>query len=1028
MYFNEQDTRRILDTCNDRIVEVISDFVDLTPRGSKFFGQCPSCEHPAGLEVNTAKKIFKCFKCGNVAGNSAVSFLMKAEGKSYPEALEFLNNKFLVISQPAPAKKSKTAKKTKVTSKSFCERMLAASGLAQKDVQATVFVKDENKTTLTSNVFKAGSVDHKFEIIAGDDVIIEYFDLEGAPIKYETKDAKGKYTGKYKEFFRIRYQYPEEHLDKDGKPVKYRSPYGSGSFIFIPEFIRKAFRAKQKIKTLFLQEGEKKAEKACKEGIPSVAVSGINMLGQNGRLPEDLIRIIQALEVEEVVFLFDSDYSDLSNHLKINDSVDKRPRNFFNAARSYKEYMRTLKAREIYVEIYIGHVKQNPKSDKGIDDLLANTLKETPEKLREDIEALMNKKDLTGDYIRLFKITSWTDSKLEEIWNLNNPTAFAKANYDVLKNLPEFRIGRHIWKFNDKGEIESAQPLEADEKYWEEIRGEDRHGNPKPVQYEFRYGRCFSFLQNRGYYRYRELDGKNYQFIHINHPVVRIVEPWEIRDFVIDFTKVAATEGVLEMLYRGGVQYLGPDKLSNLMFMKPLFEETSRDRQRLYFSENCFDITSSDIKEIQYTAVNYNIWSDQKREFPAKLIPEKLFDITLDENNKFDIRFTAAGERCQFLQFLVNTSNFTWRKKKQLEEGDTTVVIDPDEEYENVLHLISKIAAFGFLTLSAKDRSVSRAVVAMDGKQSEVGQSNGRSGKSILGEALKQVQKTLYIDGKKKEIESDPFIWDGLDEKYSTVFLDDVRTNFSLEMLFANITGDWNANWKGGRRFTIPFAISPKIYITTNHALNGTGSSFRDRQYLIAFSDFYNDEHKPAEDFGGLFFDDWDFDQWNLFWNLVANSLQTYIKFGPIQAPGERIETRQLRQSMGEMFLAWADEYFSDENRLNAKLNKKHLYDEYLKYSNINPKFITTTKFKNNLKAFCTWKGYIFNAHMYDPISGKPLNYDRDGRPVEDDKSGGVEYVSLYNRPVNAIDVIPVVVEKNEGTTIIKPKTDDKPF
>ena len=115
MYFNEQDTRRILDTCNDRIVEVISDFVELTPRGSKFFGQCPSCGAPAGLEVTPGKKIFKCFKCGNVGGNSAVSFLMKAKGKSYPEALEFLNNKFLVISQPAPAKKSKTAKKTKVS-------------------------------------------------------------------------------------------------------------------------------------------------------------------------------------------------------------------------------------------------------------------------------------------------------------------------------------------------------------------------------------------------------------------------------------------------------------------------------------------------------------------------------------------------------------------------------------------------------------------------------------------------------------------------------------------------------------------------------------------------------------------------------------------------------------------------------------------------------------------------------------------------------------------------------------------------
>lgn len=1033
MFYNENDTRKILDACNDRVVDVISDFIPLTTKGHKHFGECPECHRETGLEVNSAKGIFKCFKCGQVSGNSAISFLMKAQGMTYPDALDYLNRKYLIVFEPAKPEKKVTkkavAKKSK--EKSYCDRMLSESGLAQKDVQATVFVKDENKTVLTSNVFKAGTVNSKFEIIPGDDVIIEYYDLEGAPVKYEVKDDKGKLTGKFKEFFRIRYQFPEEHKDKDGKPTKYKSPYGSGSFIYIPEAIRKLWREKQTIKRLFIQEGEKKAEKACKEGIHSVAVSGIMMLGQNGRLPEDLIRLIKDLGVEEVVFVFDADYNDLSTHFKINDSVDKRPRNFFNAARSYKEYMRTLKGREIYVEIYIGHVKPNIKSDKGIDDLLANTLKDDPSKLKDDIDTLFNTKNLTGEYLRLFKITTWTDSKLEEIWNLNNPVKFAADHFDILKNLPEFRLGRHIWKINEKGDLESAQPLEADEKYWEEIRNEDRHGNPKPVQYEFRYGRCFTFLQNRGYFRYKELDGKSYQFIHINHPVVRLCEPWEIRDYVIEFTKVAANEGVLEMLYRGGVQYLGPDKLSNLMFHKPSFEETSRERQRLYFADTCFEITKSEIKEIQYASINYNIWHDQKREFPAKLIPNKLIDVQYNANtNKFSYKLTPEGERCQFLKFLINTSNFTWRKEKAIEAGDETQTIDPDEQYENVQHLISKLAAFGYLTLSAKDRSVSRAVVAMDGKQSEVGQSNGRSGKSILGEALKQVQKTLYIDGKKKEIDSDPFIWDGLDEKYYTVFLDDVRTNFSLEFLFANITGDWNANWKGGRRFTVPFAISPKIYITTNHALNGTGSSFMDRQYLIAFSDFYNDEHKPVHDFGGLFFDDWDFDQWNLFWNLVANCLQIYIKYGAVQAPGDRIETRQLRQNMGEMFLSWADEFFSDEKRLNTKHVKKVLYDEYLKYSGIQIKFYSATRFKNNLKDFCKWKGYKFNAHLYDAKTGRALNFDKDGRPLEDDKSGGVEYVSLWNRPVNSVETIPVVITPAANSTnIVSPKEgEDLPF
>ncbi|GHU80113.1 hypothetical protein FACS1894145_5790 [Bacteroidia bacterium] len=98
-------------------------------------------------------------------------------------------------------------------------------------------------------------------------------------------------------------------------------------------------------------------------------------------------------------------------------------------------------------------------------------------------------------------------------------------------------------------------------------------------------------------------------------------------------------------------------------------------------------------------------------------------------------------------------------------------------------------------------------------------------------------------------------------EKTRTVFIDDVRPGFDFESLFANITGDWAVNYKGGRRCTFPFATSPKIYLTTNHALNGEGSSFKDRQWLIAFSDYYNDQRKPIHDFGVMFFDEWDFEQ-----------------------------------------------------------------------------------------------------------------------------------------------------------------------
>ena len=37
--------------------------------------------------------------------------------------------------------------------------------------------------------------------------------------------------------------------------------------------------------------------------------------------------------------------------------------------------------------------------------------------------------------------------------------------------------------------------------------------------------------------------------------------------------------------------------------------------------------------------------------------------------------------------------------------------------------------------------------------------------------------------------------------------------------------------------------------MTTNHAINGSTGSFRARQAIIAFSDYYNEDRRPARRF-----------------------------------------------------------------------------------------------------------------------------------------------------------------------------------
>ncbi len=241
--------------------------------------------------------------------------------------------------------------------------------------------------------------------------------------------------------------------------------------------------------------------------------------------------------------------------------------------------------------------------------------------------------------------------------------------------------------------------------------------------------------------------------------------------------------------------------------------------------------------------------------------------------------------------------------------------------------------------------------------------------------------------------------------------------------------------------------MSPKIYIATNHAIRGDGSSFTDRQWLLGFSDFYNDQHKPIDDFGCNFFSEWDFEQWNLCWNLIANCVQLYLQHGVVQAPQERLVERRLRQEITEVFIAWADEYYSDPAHMNHRIPRRTLFDEYCKddvnarkFSNSTTEFKkrlvkyceyysdpahmnhriprrtlfdeyckddvnarkfsnSTTEFKKRLVKYCEYKGYIFNPHKYDPVTGKPCKFDRrSGNPIIDDKSGGVEYFTVGDK------------------------------
>ncbi|WP_341221888.1 DNA primase [Polaribacter atrinae] len=90
-YIKKEFAEALLDKVD--IVDIISDYTELTQRGNSLFGLSPlQTEKSPSFNVSKVKQRFKCYSSGK-SGN-AVTFLMEKNNMSYPEALEEIAKKY----------------------------------------------------------------------------------------------------------------------------------------------------------------------------------------------------------------------------------------------------------------------------------------------------------------------------------------------------------------------------------------------------------------------------------------------------------------------------------------------------------------------------------------------------------------------------------------------------------------------------------------------------------------------------------------------------------------------------------------------------------------------------------------------------------------------------------------------------------------------------------------------------------------------------------------------------------------------
>lgn len=90
----------------------------------------------------------------------------------------------------------------------------------------------------------------------------------------------------------------------------------------------------------------------------------------------------------------------------------------------------------------------------------------------------------------------------------------------------------------------------------------------------------------------------------------------------------------------------------------------------------------------------------------------------------------------------------------------------------------------------------------------------------------------------------------------------------------------------------------------------------------------------------------------------------------------KNIELRTLRQSMSEVLLQWADEYFdpTGPNFGQRKSRNKELWPAFLEFAGgMQGHGVSRSNFKEKIKDYCKYKGYDFNRDrpVEKPNGGK---------------------------------------------------------
>ena len=396
-------------------------------------------------------------------------------------------------------------------------------------------------------------------------------------------------------------------------------------------------------------------------------------------------------------------------------------------------------------------------------------------------------------------------------------------------------------------------------------------------------------------------------------------------------------------------------------------EEADTEQLKKFIKEyiqglpNSFDgITPHDLLECVYKGANL-YFSDSLLEFMQRI----------------DLKILKDTPTEAFYPFRNGVLKVTAEKKELLTYGelgvhvwksrviDFNIDIDESIDWDGVEfnRFIQKICGndidrqiyvvqiIGYILHGYKDQTRPYAVILAE--ETEKDKEGGGTGKGIFYKAISKMLDVVFIDGKNFKLDKS-FAFQRVELSTQLIVIEDCRKNVDFEGFYSHLTEGITVEKKNKDELYIPYKDAAKFGFTTNYTITLKGNHGKRRGKVIEFSNFFNPKNTPLDFFGHQMFDGWDKDEWNRFYNMMAECVQAYLKEGiSDQYNSDSMKRKQVKLNYGEEFFDYFEEIKIDEWRFISEE-----YNYFLGQSGLEKKEFSLKKFKSGIESACDVMGY----------------------------------------------------------------------